>query len=123
MVSPGKGQSEQAEQLAEPSGIGQVRVLEVEAPALKAAEQGFDFPAPGVSVDGLSLRYPGAGNDEPVVVQPQGRQGDKAAPNRTPAWPMQCLSWCLITYPFQVNYPSLQLLNQGKLGNCKKTGE
>ncbi|WP_157203401.1 MULTISPECIES: hypothetical protein [Methylomicrobium] len=29
----------------------------------------------------------------------------------------------LITYQFQINYPPLQLLIQGKLGNCKKTGE
>ena len=44
LVSPGEGQGEQAHQLGEPFGIRQVGVLEVEAPAFQAAEQGLDLP-------------------------------------------------------------------------------
>ncbi len=43
-VSPGEGQGEQAHQLGQALGVGQVGVLEVEAPALQAAEQGLDLP-------------------------------------------------------------------------------
>ncbi len=54
-VSPGEGQSEQAHQLGKALGAGQVGILEVEAPALQAAEQGLDLPAVGVGADGFGL--------------------------------------------------------------------
>jgi hypothetical protein len=51
-----------------------------------------------------------------------------AGSSAIPAWgkfnPRQRLeSVALISYQFQLNYPPLQLLIQGKRGNGKKTGE
>jgi len=45
LVDPGEGQGEQAHELGQALGVGEVGVLEVEAPALQAAEQGLDLPA------------------------------------------------------------------------------
>ncbi len=43
-AGPGEGQGEQAHQLGEALGVGEMGVLQVEAPALQAAEQGLDLP-------------------------------------------------------------------------------
>ena len=66
-VGPGEGQGEQAHQLGEALGVGQVGVLEVEAPTLEAAGQGLDLPTVGVGVDGLGLGRAGAGDGQEVA--------------------------------------------------------
>ncbi|WP_201218770.1 hypothetical protein [Halochromatium roseum] len=45
MQSPGTGQGEQAEEVLEAFGLGQMGVFEVEAMALEGGKQGFDTPS------------------------------------------------------------------------------
>ena len=63
-VAPSEGQSEQPHHFRQASGVGQVGVLEVEAPRFQATEQGFQLPAVGVGVDSLALGRAEGGQDE-----------------------------------------------------------
>lgn len=84
-VAPRKGQRQQAHHFGQSSGVGQVGILEVEAPGFEATEQGFHLPAVSVGTDGLILRGAEGGEDEQlVVVQPQGREVDEATPDGPP---------------------------------------
>jgi hypothetical protein len=86
LVGPGEGQGEQAHQLGQALGVGEVGVLEVEAPGLQSAEQGFDLPAAGIGVDGPGLGGAGAGDEqEAAVLQAQRGEADEAAPDRAAA--------------------------------------
>src|SRR5256714_13649192 len=58
-VRPAEGQGEEREQLLEPRGVGDVRLLQTEAASLQTPEQRLDLPAPRVIGDGaltLALR-------------------------------------------------------------------
>lgn len=50
-----EGQGGEAHELGEALWVGEVGVLEVEAPGLQGAEQGFDLPAVGVGVNELAV--------------------------------------------------------------------
>jgi hypothetical protein len=43
-------------------------VFKVEAPAFQAAEQGLDFPAPGIGFNRLGLWRIRAGDDQPIAI-------------------------------------------------------
>src|SRR5512144_66117 len=84
-ISRGEGQSEQANQLGQALRVGEVGVLEVEAPAFQAAEQSLHLPAVGVGVEGLRLWGTGRGDEEELAsVQAQRRQADEATPHGPP---------------------------------------
>jgi len=85
-IGPGEGQGEQAKEFAEAFGVGQVGVLEVEAPALQATEQGLDLPAVGVGFNGLGLGRAGTGDEQELpVVQAERGEVDETPPDRAMA--------------------------------------
>ena len=84
-VAPREGQGEQPHHFGQARGVGEVGILEVEAPGFEASEQGFHLPAVSVGTDGLILGGAEGGEDEPLaVVQPQGREVDEATPDGPP---------------------------------------
>lgn len=85
-VAPREGQGEQPHHFGQARGVGEVGILEVEAPGFEASEQGFHWPAVGVGVDGLVLGCAEGGQDEPLaVVQAQRGEVDEAAPDGSPS--------------------------------------
>ena len=85
-VSPGEGQGQEAQQLAEAFRVDEVGVLEVEPPAFQAAKQGFDLPAVGIGADGLGLGGARTGDEQKLaVVQAQRGEVHEAAPDRAAA--------------------------------------
>ena len=82
-VSPGEGQGQEAQQLAQAFRVDEVGVLDVEPPAFQAAKQGFDLPAVGIGVDGIGLGGTRTGDEQKLAVI-QAQRGDvhEAAPDR-----------------------------------------
>ena len=75
-------------------------VLEVEAPALPAAEQGFHRPAVGLGLDGTGLGCAGTGDAQEVaVLQAQRGQGDEATPDWASDWQATALAGLERTEP------------------------
>ena len=55
-------------EFGETLGIGEVGILQVEAAGLEGAEQGSDWPAVGIGVDGLGLGGAGGCDEQAVPV-------------------------------------------------------
>ena len=85
-VAPREGQRQQPHHFGQARRVGEVGVLEVEAPRFQATEQGFHLPSVGVSVDRLILGCAKGGEDEQfAVIQAQRREVDEATPDGPPS--------------------------------------
>ncbi len=58
-IGPGERQGQQGQEFVEPVGMSQLGVLDVEAAGFQGAEQGFDFPSPGIGRERRLLRCAG----------------------------------------------------------------
>lgn len=61
-IGPGERQGQQGQEFAEPVGMGQMGVLEVEATGFQGAEQGFNFPSSGIGRERRLRRRAGTGD-------------------------------------------------------------
>jgi len=78
-IGPGHGQGDDDQQGVELDGLGEARVLHVEAPGLAVSEEAFDLPAPAVGLEGFPAG-PVAGDDQEfTLAEPLGGEAERGA--------------------------------------------
>ena len=80
-AGPGQGEGDEGHQQIELAGVGQARVLEVEAAGLGVAEEAFDGPAFAIGRQRGARRDVGD-DDQPFVLQPLGGEGEERSARR-----------------------------------------